>query len=509
MMQNPSSGRTSDTKHFDVVIIGGGVNGTAALRELARAGYSVLLAEAEDLGAGASGRSSRMLHCGLRYLESPNPIWNALRHPVRFARALGMARDAMAARAELSQDDSIATRAIELSFPVWRDGPFPRWQLDAGLRLLGAIGPSGPSLDRTLRDANGARAHPIGRYLRDQDTLRGMVSFREYLFSAPERLCVDNALDAEAHGADLRLMTRAELRGRNNAGLWCVALEGPKGNTQVQARAVLNMAGSWADEVGDFGKRLICGTKGAHIILRLPKGFADRGIATVHRGGHPFYGLPLGDDRFYFGPTETLFAGDARNVHADSDDVAFLLSEANHLLPGLGLTQKHVEQCWAGVRPLTHAPDRPMGARERRVHDLAPQGFENVLAMTAGPVMSLRSGGRRMLSEISARIGAPPATATVNLRGVPQASQDPAKYAVTHEHAPDLYAVLARRTGAIWHGLISREDATQVANAVAPLFSWSETEKSYQIDAFLARQETEFCVPPDRRTHPETPANQQ
>ncbi len=483
---------------FDVVIIGGGVNGTAALRELARAGYKVLLAEAEDLGSGASGRSSRMLHCGLRYLETPSPVWDALRHPVRFARALGMARDAMIARTELSQDESIRTRPIELSFPVWRDGPFPRWQLDAGLRLLGLIGPSKPSLNRHLRDAKATRSHPIGRLLRDQDSLLGMVSFQEYLFSEPERLCVDNALDAEAHGAELRLMTRAKLGKQGENGLWHVALDGPNGSTEVRARIVLNMAGSWADDVADFGKRLIRGTKGAHIIIRLPEGFANRGIATVHRHGHPFYGLPLGDDRFYFGPTETPFEGDARNVHADRDDLEFLLAEANYMLPGLGLTEKHVEQCWAGVRPLTQDPDRPMGARERRVHDMAPQGFENVLAMTAGPIMSLRSAGRRMLSEVSNRIGEPTAAAPVTcLPKTPRSNKAPIpeQFAVTHEHAPDLYSVLTRRTGTVWTGLVSREKATQVADTVAPLFGWSTTQKISEVDAFLARQKTEFYVP--------------
>lgn len=500
MNKHPDSASTQSD--FDVVIIGGGINGTSALRELARAGYSVLLAEAEDLGAGASGRSSRMLHCGLRYLESPNPVRNAVRHPIRFARALRMARDAMRARAELSQDDGVQTRAMELSFPVWRDGPFPRWQLDAGLRLLGLLGPAEPPLDRSVMNADAARAHPIGRHLRDQADLRGMVSFREYLFEAPERLCVENVLEAEACGAEIRLMTRAELRKRDDAGAWRVALDGADGVTEVCARVVLNMAGSWADEVGAFGKRLIRGTKGAHIILRLPEGFADRGIATVHRGGHPFYGLPLGHDRFYFGPTETPFDGDARQVHADCEDVAFLLAEANHLLPGLGLTERDVEQCWAGVRPLTEDPARPMGARERRVHDLAQKGFENVLAMTAGPVMSHRSGGRQMLEEVKARIG-PAAQGEAPARArAPRANQHPARFAVTHEHAPDLYAVLTRRTGAIWHGLVSREEATRVAEDVAPLFGWTVAEKDSQVDAFLARQETEFCVPSDRRTDP-------
>lgn len=499
---NQQPGPVTAQTDFDVVVIGGGINGTSALRELARAGYSVLLAEAEDLGAGASGRSSRMLHCGLRYLESPKPVKNALRHPVRFVRALRMARDAMRARAELSQDETVETRAIELSFPVWRDGPFQRWQLDAGLRLLGLLGPTEPPLDRMVLDADAARAHPIGRHLRDQSRLRGMVSFREYLFEAPERLCVENVLEAEACGADIRVMTRARLRARDSDGAWRVALDGLRSSGEVRARVVLNMAGSWADDVGTFGKRLIRGTKGAHIILRLPEGFADRGIATLHRGGHPFYGLPLGQGRFYFGPTETPFEGDARQAHADQEDIAFLLAEANHLLPGLGLTIKDVEQCWAGVRPLTDDPARPMGARERRVHDLAQQGFQNVLAMTAGPVMSHRSGGRQMLREVKGRISPATQGDATGRPKVSRANHPPARFAVTHEHAPDLYAVLTRRTGAIWRGLVSREEAARVAEEVAPLFGWTEAERDAQVDAFLARQETEFCVPSDRRTEP-------
>ncbi|EPX79797.1 FAD-dependent oxidoreductase [Salipiger mucosus] len=481
----------------DVIVIGGGVNGTAALRELARAGYRVLLAEADDLGSGASGRSSRMLHCGLRYLESPRPLRDAIRHPLRFARALGMAREAMRARAELAEDASVGTRAIELGFPVWRDGPFPRWQLDAGLRLLGAVAPGGPPLDRRVLDAEATRAHPIGRHLRDPDDLRGMVAFREYLFDAPERICVDNALEAEAYGAALHLRSRAELRERGPDGLWRVGLEDAQGTREVTARAVLNMAGTWADDVGSFDRRLVRGTKGAHMVIRLPEGFAGRGIATVHRGGHPFYGLPLGGDRFYFGPTETLYEGDARGVRADADDLAFLLAEANHLLPGLNLSERDVEQCWAGVRPLTEDPDRPMGARERRVHDLG----QGVLAMTAGPVMSHRSAGRRMLQEVSARIGKPATPGQRSLRTPAQAGDDAEALAVTHEHAPDLWGVLAPRTGAVWQGPLSRDRVEASAGRLAPLFGWNAEQTIRQVEQVLGRQDRVFGVPqtPDER----------
>lgn len=395
---------------YDVIVIGGGINGTSTLRELARAGYRAVLVEADTLAAGASGRSSRMLHCGLRYLEMPNPLWQAIRHPVRFLRAVGMARDGMQARAELALDDTVATRAIELGFPIWRDGPYPRWQINAGLRLLAAIGPTDPPLDQDILSADETRRHPIGRHLRNSEALRGMAVFREYLFDAPDRICIDNALDAEARGAVIHLGTRAEIRERGKDDLWSVCLNDGSGDRTIRAHVVLNMAGTWSDEVADFGKRLICGTKGAHIVIRLPEGFADRGIATVHRAGHPFYGLPLGDDRFYFGPTETLFEGNAKDVQVDDDDLAFLLAEANHLLPGLTLTRRDIEHCWAGVRPLTYDAARPMGARERTVHDLAAQGFPNVLAMTAGPIMSHRGSGRLMLAEVRTRLGTPAST---------------------------------------------------------------------------------------------------
>ena len=493
---------TQKSRTYDVVVIGGGVNGTAALNELARAGYRVLLAEADDFASGASGRSSRMLHCGLRYFETPNPIWDAITKPLRFGRAIGMARDAMLARAELALDQSVATRAIELCFPVWKDGPFPRWQLDLGLRLLGQIGPRNPPLDRRIRSAKEAKLHPIGRHLRSQEALRGMVSVREYLFAAPERLCVENALDAELNGADIFLRTHAQVVTRDLDGLWRIKLSSSIGgaNHEVRARCVLNMAGTWSDKVGNFGKRLIRGTKGSHIIIRLPQGYADSGIATLHRGGHPFYGLPLGQDRFYFGPTETLFEGDAKNVRVDADDIEFLLAEANYLLPGLKLTRANIEQCWAGVRPLTEDPSRPMGARERVVHDLRPQGFENVLAMTAGPIMSHRSGGRKMLAEVIARIGAPKfSSQRSNSQLDSPMTTEPEIQAVIREHAFDLHGVLVQRTGTAWQELISRERATDTAKKMASILGWDDQRIAQEIDQFLVRQDMEFQIPAEKK----------
>jgi glycerol-3-phosphate dehydrogenase len=477
---------------YDALVIGGGVNGTAALVELARAGYRVALAERDDLADGASGRSSRMLHCGLRYFETPDPVRDFALHPARFLRALGMAREAMRARAELAGDPAVATRAVTLCFPLWQGGGLPRWQVRAGLAMLAAMNPGGPPLEPCMLGAGAARQHPVGSRLRELERLTGMASFREYLFAHPERICVNAALEAEELGASLFLGTVARIAGRGEDGLWRVALDG---QGEVRARTVLNMAGSWIDEVGRFPRRLVRGTKGAHIVIRLPEGWKGVGVATLHRGGHPFYGLPLGEDRFYFGPTETPFDGDARDVQCTAEDMDFLLAEANHLFPALKLGRSDVVQTWAGVRPLTFDPNRPMGARERVLHELGP----NLLALTAGPVMTHRSAGRLAARAVERRIGPAPRP-PISRKPIPNCA-DPVVRAVLQEHARDIGGVVIQRTGAIWAGLRPRGEIEELATRMAPHLDWDEDQKAGAVDDFLALQERRFGVPPEQN-HP-------
>lgn len=473
---------------YDALVIGGGVNGTAALSELARAGYRVALAERGDLADGASGRSSRMLHCGLRYFETPRPVRAFSRHPARFMRALGMARDAMRDRAELAGDPAVATRAITLCFPLWQGDGLPAWQIRAGLGMLAAMNRGGPPLEPRMLDSRAARRHPIGALLRDGARLCGMATFREYLFTHPERICIDAALDAEMHGAALFLGTAARIVDQDPDGIWRVALGGIG---EVSARVVLNMAGPWIDEVGSFPRRLVRGTKGAHIVIRLPAGWEGLGVATLHRGGHPFYGLPLGKGRFYFGPTETPFDGDAGEVRCTVEDMDFLLAEANHLLPGLRLSRRDVLQSWAGVRPLTYDPARQMGARERVLHEPGP----NLLALTAGPVMTHRTAGRAIARAVQRRLG-PAGTQPAARRRVAEDGADPVIRAVTKEHARDLGGVLIQRTGAVWESLRTRDEVESTAGRIAPHLGWDARLAAEAVEEFLALQERRFGVPP-------------
>lgn len=204
-----------------------------------------------------------------------------------------MARDGMNARSEIATTASGGTKPFTMCFPVYPESPVRGWHLDVGLWLLRLIGPGDLPLDRRKITRNFSTHLPFAGDLRDLDRLQSVTTYREYVFDWPERFCVDAALEAEAAGAIVQNFCNARLCERVASGRWSVALETRDGATAtVRARLVFNMAGSGVDAVNATAaggrtpaRRLIRGTKGAHIMVRLPKKYLGHGIATMHRQG--------------------------------------------------------------------------------------------------------------------------------------------------------------------------------------------------------------------------------
>jgi len=499
-----------DGQRFDAVIIGGGINGASAVQQLSAAGYRCLLAEKDDFASGASGRSPRMLHCGLRYFETPRPVRDFALAPWRFLQALDMARQSMAARAELARDSATRLKPFTMCFPVYRGGPVAGWQVRAGLRLLRALGPRDVPLDDRQLSGAGLAELPFLGDLRAPDRIASVACYREYMFDWPERFCLDAVLDAERNGAVVRNDCRADLGERTAAGDWRVALAATDGPATVEAPLVLVMAGTWIDGVVGTTTPLIRGTKGAHILVRMPGAYRGYGISSLHRGGHPFYLLPSHEDVFCFGPTETPFEGDATDVQATDEEIDFLIGEANHMLPGRRLTRRDVELTWAGVRPLTWDPGLPMGNRLRKLHDLGERGMPGVLAMTAGPVMTHRSAGRMVLDAVarrlppSARRGVPRHRPFEFARGDnarslsevrPEVTAADVENAARREHARSLADILIRRVGLGGRSHLARADVEAAARIAAPVLGWAEDRIAQEVAAFLELQARTYRRP--------------
>jgi glycerol-3-phosphate dehydrogenase len=502
---------------YDVVVIGAGINGASAARELASAGYSVLLVDKSDFAAGASSRSSRILHCGLRYFETPNPVRTFAFHPLRLAGAMRMARAGMEARAELVALAPEGCKPFTMCFPVYPGSPVRSWHLDLGFRILRRLGPPEPPLAYRRLTRNFGEHLPFASHLRDRERLRSIATYREYIMDWPDRLCVNAALDAEENGAEIRLFCEAAIVRRQESG-WLIELkDNDNGETaEIRAAIVLNMAGTWIDKVnavtatGNAAPRLIRGTKGAHLAVRLPDSYRGYGITTINRSGMPFYCLPSHDDCFYFGPTETPFDGDAADVAATDDDIDFLLEEANYMLPGLGLTRRHVEFTWAGVRPLAFDAQQPMGRRTREIHDLAGAGKPRIFAMTAGPVMTHLSAGREMRKIVEKllrpkRRAAGRRSPATDGRSVEFGISKPLaegrraafRRAVSVEHARDLKGILYTRTGLAWRRHLDRGEVEEAASSVADLAGWSPERTAGEVEKFIRYQKAVFRTASD------------
>ena len=277
----------------------------------------------------------------------------------------------------------------------------------------------------------------------------------------------------------------------------------------VTADTVINMGGIWMDRVNarsetGSARRRITGTKGAHIVVQLPPDCADVGLITLHRENEPFYCVPW-RGLHYFGPTETMFDGDTDDVRTTEADIRWLLDEANHLLPGLGLTRADVIYSWSGVRPLTYDPAQPRGARARLLHDLAGEGLPGVYAMTAGPIMTHRTAGEEVLAAVAAHLGPRGQAQPIDWSARPFPEDTNAPPLVTGdaairlsdlvhvaatERVTGLVDILARRTGVVWSRGQGRAEARTAAEAVAETLGWDAARIDAEVaayEAYLAR----------------------
>jgi glycerol-3-phosphate dehydrogenase len=500
-----------DRRHFDVAVIGAGANGASAAQHLAGAGYSVLLVDKGDYGSGTSSRSSRLLHCGLRYLAPGGSVWDFARHPSRLMVALTMARQAMLDRRQFVQTAPERTRALNFHFPIWRDGVYQAWQVKLALNILAALAPRDVPLNHKQLTPVEARRTPLVNALRDLDKLEGVAGFTEYQFEWPERICMDAVLDAERLGAVVRNYTPA-IRLRREGEHWRIALADALDATttaEVTATLVLNMAGIWIDRVNrvtsEAAKRKITGTKGVHITVQLPPECADMGVATLNREQEGLYCIPW-RGMHYFGPTETLFEGDPDDIRPTEDEIHWLIGEANHLLPSLNLKRSDVIFTWAGVRPLTYDPVLPKGKRSRELHDLSGEGLPNVFAMTAGPIMTHRSAGAEVAKAVGAKLKPTGRAQPVSYapRPFPDDQNSPPlledytsiklsdlRHAAQHEQVTNLVDLLFRRVGAGWTKTMAAEASRTAAETVADILGWDEGRMNAEIAGYrnhLAQQ---------------------
>ena len=509
-----------DGMSFDVVVIGGGISGASSAQHLAAEGYRVLLVEKDDFASAATSRSGRLLHNGLRYLAPAYSPWEFLRHPGRLATALQVA-----CRSSRTSDEFIATtperaRRMRLCFPVFRDSPFPGWQVGVGAKLLTLLARRRMPLAYARHPAAAAASLPFAKWLRDPATLDSIVQFDDYQFFWPERICMDCILDAERLGAVARNYTLATGLDRRD-GRWHVrlrdVLDKAVPEITVSAPVLLNMAGAWIDRVNGTSNgaarpsRMIVGVKGVHILVQLPEECRDQGFLGINRDKEGIAVFPWGEMHFV-GPTETVYEGDIEDVRPLEEDVRYILDEINHLLPGIRLAQGDVRHAWAGVRPITYDADLPKGRRMpfSVLHDLGERGMPNVLSITWAAIMFHRDAARQVVDAVRPKLppSLPARPMDFSARHFPENQNSPPlvhsrpeikvadiAHAARSEQAISLVDALYRRTGLGWNTSIPSESVETAAQAMAGVLGWDQTRTEAEVAAFDAYVAQYHLVP--------------
>jgi glycerol-3-phosphate dehydrogenase len=378
----------SDT--VDVAVVGGGIHGCGVAQAAAAAGYSVVLLEQEELAFGSSRRSSKLIHGGLRYLESAQ---------------LGLVRESLHERELLLRLAPDLVHREQFFLPIYRDTARRPWWIALGLTAYATLAGFGhrtgfrrvPQADWPLLD--GLRGDGLQQVFAYWDAQTDDAQLTRAVMASARRLgasmiCPAEFLSAERDADGYRLHYRAEGETRS-----------------LRCRTLVNASGPWVNqvlsrvhpEVSQLPMDLV---QGSHIIVH---GEMQQGIYYVEAPADrravfvmPWHGRTL------VGTTETVFHGDPATVRPLPQEIDYLLATFRHYFPQ---RPHEVVESFAGLRVLPSGTGAAFSrARETRLHPdraTAPR----LLTIYGGKLTAYRATAQKVMRMLRPTLGPRPAVA--------------------------------------------------------------------------------------------------
>ena len=477
---------------FDLLIIGGGINGCGVARDAAMRGLRVALFERDDFGSGTSGRSSRLVHGGIRYLEQ---------------RQLHLVHESIRERQTLLRIAPHLVKPLAFTWPIYRGARVGRVKLSAGLLVYQLMAVGRARRHSSLNAAETLEREPC---LKATGLTGGAVYYDACTDDA--RLTVANAIAAQKLGASINNHTAvSELVRERGRAVGVAVVEQHSGKRrEVRARVIVNATGVWQNTfASDERAGRLRGSKGVHIaVMRERVGNRDALTLISPVDGRVMFCLPAGVQTI-IGTTDTWTDESPEKVHASPADVHYLLQSANAYFPRAGLTPDDVVSAWAGIRPLASGQAASPGAVSRE-HSITTDAG-GVINVTGGKLTTYRSMAAEIVDHVQDALGAERTSAPtdeVELPGAERAKEiaglqreDPSLaralveglpytaahlvYGVKREMAQTLSDLLIRRSHLAFetrdHG---RGVAPRAAEIVAPLLGWNEETKRDRIREF-------------------------
>lgn len=443
---------------FDVLVIGGGINGAGIARDLVlrEAGLRVALAEKNHFASGTSGRNSQLIHGGLRYLKYLD---------------FHLVREALRERATLLAIAGGLVQPLEFLIPCYSRAD--RWIYGAGLTLYDML----------------AGKHGIGRHgIVDaatlepelaRDGLRAGLRFLDCKVNSA-RLVLENVLDAEARGAVVANYVAANIDGQTIEAV--DALSGER--FAIRARKVVDATGAWSRGTSiASGGRALRLVRGSHLIFpRIQRG--NEAIASFDENGRIVFLIPWGErnDLTLVGTTDVDHDGSPDHVHISAAETQYLTAIVHRLYPAF---REEPVSSYSALRPLIAEAGRSATATSRE-HTIW-QTDDGVLHIAGGKYTTYRAMSEelvdRLLREMTPMRAWPCRTATTPLQvpPPPQGTSQRVHRAVEREYARKLSDLLYVSTYWGYERRITPDWVRPLAREMGALLGWDGAREEREL----------------------------
>ncbi len=546
-----------ETSHYSVLIIGAGINGCGTFRDLCLQGVDCLLVERVDICSGASAAPSRLIHGGIKYLET---------NEFRLVRESAMERN------RLLNNAPHYVKALEVVFPAksWFAG-----LQDAALGYLGfkaRIKERGALLieiglqiyDFYNRKVKALPDHRFfnRRKLREEFPAVTQAAVAAGLYyegrvTHAERLGLELVLEGLAAQHQSALRTYSEVVANPQQGAFALKDLVTGETRKVTADVVINASGAWIDKVNDklgITSNYMGGSRGAHLIVK------HEGLLQATQGRMMYFGCK--DGRFnllypFFGNvlvgSTDLPQQDPDLAHCSSEETDYLLGVVSEIFPDIKLTRDDVILTYSGVRPLPRANGKDIGdvSRDHSIgRDTLPGTNISVLSLIGGKWTTFRAFSEQSCDAVLSLLGRPRLVSTIDmpigggrdyprdensrnamiskigirggdlldrygtkalavqdfaattqdrpLSSLPGYSSGEIAYICANENVRHLADLLLRRTAITMEGLLTLEAIHDTATIAADVLGWSKTRTTAEIEhaeAELARRSVKNVRP--------------
>lgn len=332
---------------FDILIIGGGINGAGVARDASMRGLKVALIEAKDFASGTSSKSSKLIHGGIRYLENME---------------FKLVFEALNERTKLFDMAPHLVHPLRFVIPLYEDSRVGMFKMGLGMWLYDILAlMQSPQIHDRLNAIEAVHEIPILK----QEKIVGAYEYSD-AYMDDDRLCIETLRSANENGAVIANYIKATGAKFDSEGRISEVIVQDFGTSKnsnsevfsIKANHIISAVGPWTDELGEQifkdWKKILRPTKGVHLTFsksRLPLEKAV--VMAAEKSNRIVFAIPR-HEMVIVGTTDTDYKQSASMVTTENEDVEYLLKISNQYFPGAELKKSDIISSYAGVRPLVY-----------------------------------------------------------------------------------------------------------------------------------------------------------